>query len=119
MALDAAVARLHVIEARRIKDISSRGMLHMLASRPVAFLASHVPLRHLFLVDVVIHRMASIAGGTGGPLHIVRRVERLPPVCPLGNEIRPPHAMRHIPLRWLRIVIVSAFREVTLLPHTA
>src|SRR6202041_2168458 len=93
-------------------------MLHMLAARPVAFLASHVPLRHLFRVDVVIHRMASIAGGTRWSLHIVRRVERLPPVCAFRHEIGPPHAMRHVPLRGLRIVVVAPFREVSLLPHT-
>ena len=91
----------------------------MLTSRPVAFFASNVPLRNLFCVDVVVDRMASIAGRARGPLHIVGRIERLPPVCPLSDEIRTPDAMCNVPLCGFRKIIVSAFREVTLLPKAA
>src|SRR5271154_2613634 len=94
-------------------------MLHMLAPRTMALLASNVPLRYLFRVDVVVHRVASVASRTRGALHVVRGIEWLPPVSALGHEIRSPHAMCNIPLRRLRKVIVSPFREVTLFPKTA
>src|ERR1700688_3392307 len=94
-------------------------MLNVLATWTMAFLASNVPLRHLFRVDVVVHGMATVTGRPRGPLHIVRRIERLPPIRPLGHEILPPNMPGNIPLRRLRIIIVSSLREVTLLPNAA
>ncbi len=46
MALDAGVARAHVVHSRRIQDIRAGCMLNVEAPRTVASFASHVPLRH-------------------------------------------------------------------------
>src|SRR5580700_4943512 len=119
MTLDTSIACRDIIHSRRIQNVSARGMLHVLTSRPVALFAANVPLRHLLGVDVVIDRVASIAGRTSGPLHIVRRIKWLPPVGPFGDEIRAPDAMGHIPLRGSWKVIVTSFGEVTLLPEAA
>src|SRR5579863_642758 len=119
MALDTGIACRDIIHSRRIQNVSARRMLHMFTSRPVALFAANVPLCHLLGVDVVIDRVASIAGRTRGPLHIVRRIKWLPPIGPLGDEIRPPDAMGHVPLRRFRKIIVSSFSEVTLLPEAA
>src|SRR5258708_39728751 len=119
MALNTSVVGPHVIHTRGIQGVSARRMLHMLASRPVAPFAAYVPLRHLFRVDVVIDGVAAVACRTRGPLHIVWRIKRRPPVGPICHEIRPPNMVRDIPLRWLRKIVVSPFREVTLLPNAA
>src|ERR1700688_977628 len=79
MALDARITGLDIIHSRWIQNVCTRWMLDVRASRAVAFLASNVPLRHLFGVDVVVHRMATVTGRPCGPLHIVRRMERLQP----------------------------------------
>src|ERR1700730_10546879 len=94
-------------------------MLYMLASRTVAFLAAHVPLRHLFRADVVVDRMATVTSRASGPLHIVRRIKRLPPIRSLGHKILPPNVSGNVPLRRLRKIIVASFREITLLPNAA
>src|SRR6266481_8629245 len=96
MTLDTGVAGRDIIHMRRIQNVVARGTLHMFTSRPVASFAADVPLRHLFGVDVVIDRVASIAGWPRGPLHIVRRIKWRPPVGPRGDEIRPPDAMGNI-----------------------
>src|ERR1700674_5284192 len=87
MTLDTGIACRNIIHSRRIQNVSARWMLHMLAARPVTFFTANVPLRNLFGVDVVVDRVASVAGRTRGPLHIVRRIKRLPPISPLGHEI--------------------------------
>src|SRR5580704_2931206 len=94
-------------------------MLYVLAAWPVTLFAANVPLCHLFGVDVVVDGVASIAGRARGPLQIVCRIVWFPPVGSLGDEIRPPNSMGNIPLRGLGKVIVSSFREVTLLPKAA
>src|SRR5258708_34737227 len=94
-------------------------MLHMLAPRPMALFAAHVPLGYLLGMNVVIDGVASIAGRARGPLHIIRRIKRLPPVRPLSHKIWPPELMGNIPLRRLGKIIVASFREVTLLPKAA
>src|ERR1700733_8612021 len=109
MALDASIVRRNVIHSRRIENVSARRMLNVLAARPVALFAANVPLRHLFGVDVVVDGVASIAGWPRGPLHIVRRIKRLPPVSPFGDEVRTPDATGHIPLRGFWKVIVTSF----------
>src|SRR5271156_4423900 len=119
MALDTGIACRDIIHSRRIQNVSAGGMFHVLTSRPVALFAADVPLRHLLGVDVVIDRVASIASRTRGPLHIVRRIKRLPPVSPFGHKIRPPDAMGHIPLRGFWKIIVTSLGEVTLLPEAA
>src|SRR5579864_3453463 len=80
MALDAGIASWNVIHSGRIKNISSRGMLHMLASGAVTLFASNIPLGRLLGADVVADGVASIAGRARRPLHIVGRIKRLPPV---------------------------------------
>src|ERR1700733_2237754 len=114
MALDTGIAGRDIIHSRRIQNVPARGLLHMLAARSVALFASNVPLRHLLGMDVVIDRVASIAGRPRGPLHIVGRIKWLPPVRPFGDEIRTPDAMGHIPLRGFGKIIITSFREITL-----
>src|SRR5258708_18712827 len=119
MALNTGVVGPHVIHARRIQGVPARGMLHMLASRPVAPFATYVPLRYLFGVDVVIDGMAAVACRTRRPLHIVRRIKRRPPVRPIRHEIWPPNPVGDLPLRRLRKIIIAPFLGVTLLPNAA
>src|ERR1700721_2068015 len=85
MALDASVTGPDIIHSRWIQNICARWMLDVRAPRTMAFLASNVPLRHLFRMNVVVHRMATITGRPGGPLHVVRRGERLPPIRALAH----------------------------------
>src|SRR5258708_29510310 len=117
MALNAGVVGADVVHTRGIQGVAARGMLHMLASRAVTAFATYVPLRHLFGVDVVIDRVAAIACRTCGPLHIVRRIKWRPPVGSIGHEIWPPNTVGDIPLGRFRKIVVSLFREVTLLPN--
>src|SRR5260221_10528864 len=119
MALNTSVVGPHVIHTRGIQGVSARRMLHMLASRPVAPFAAYVPLRHLFGVDVVIDGVAAIACRTRRPLHIVRWIKRRPPVGPIRHEIRAPNPVGDVPLRWLRKIIISSLREITLFPNAA
>src|SRR5882762_5064795 len=107
------------LHSRSIQDVSASGMLYMLASRAVAPFAAHLPLCHLFRVDVVIDGVAPIAPRTSGPLHIVWRIKWSPPVRAMGDEIRPPNAVGDIPLSRFRKIVVSSFREVALLPNAA
>src|SRR5580693_4577278 len=113
MALDASIVCGNIIHSRGIENVSAHWMLYVLAARPVALFAAHVPLCHLFGLDVVVDGVAPVAGRARRALHIVRRIVWFPPVSSLGNEIRPPNSMGNIPLRGLGKVIVSSFREVT------
>src|SRR5260370_32838777 len=119
MALDAGVARLNVVHSRRIQDVSACGMLRVLASWSVTLFAADVPFDHLFRLNVVVHRMAPITGGARRPLHVVRRIKRLPPVRSLGHEIGPPNSFGNVPLRGLGKIVASPFRKVALLPNAA
>jgi hypothetical protein len=71
MALDAHVIGIDIVHLRRIDDIATGGMRRVFASRSVAAFTPDVPLRDLFGPDVVIHRMAAIAGWTRRALHII------------------------------------------------
>ena len=119
MALDAGVVRIDVIHARGILNIRARRPRHVFAARPVASFAADVPFRDAVIADIKIHRMAAVAGGAGGPLEIIGRVQGRPPVRAIGDEVGAPDMIRDVPLRWLRIVIVADLREVTLLPDAA
>ena len=119
MALDAGVAGLDIAQVRGIQNISAGWMLDVLAAGAVATFAADVPLGDLFCVDVVADGMAAIAGGAGGPLHVVGGIECGPPVGAVGNEIGPPDFVGDIPLRGLRVIVVADFCEVALLPHAA
>src|SRR6202161_2972412 len=90
VALDAGVVGLHIAELGGIDDVRPALMLHVLAARAVAFLAANVPLRDFLGVDVVIDRVAPIAERPGWPLHVVRRVERRPPIHAILYEVWPP-----------------------------
>src|SRR5579863_8067555 len=88
----------------------------MLTGWTVAFFTADVPFGHRLLLNVVVDRMTSIAQGTSRTLHIVRRVERSPPVGPVFDEIGPPDLVPYIPLRREDEIIITDFLEVALLP---
>src|SRR3954451_451710 len=119
MALYADVIRLHEIKAGRIDDIGARRLSGVRRSGTVTLLASHIPLSDGPGPDVIVHGMAAIAKGAGWPLHIVTRIERRPPVGTGGNPVRPPDAMRDVPLRREGKVVVAPFRKIALLPFAA
>src|SRR6267143_1418485 len=98
MALDASVIGLHVVHARGIENVAARGMGDVLAARTVATFAADVPLNDLFRVNVVVDGVAAVARGAGGSLHVVRRIKRLPPIRSLGDKIRAPDMVGHVPL---------------------
>ena len=74
MALDAGVAGVHVIEARRIEDIVADRLFAMRLARAVTSLAADIPLSDGLLVDVVVHGMTAVAERSRGPLEIVGRI---------------------------------------------
>ena len=91
----------------------------MIAAGTVAALAADVPLGRLLRLDVVVHRVAAVAERPGGTAVVVGRIERHPPVGVRLHEVRAPDAMRHVPLRRQRKVIVAHLLEVALLPLRA
>src|ERR1700719_1906689 len=119
MALDASVIGFHIVHARGIEDVAARGMFNMVAAGSVAALAADVPLQDLFGMNVVVDGVAAIACGAGGTLHIVRRIERFPPIRSFGYKIGTPNTVADIPLRRLRKIIIADFCEVALLPEAA
>src|SRR5579864_475534 len=94
-------------------------MCSVLASRTVAALAAYVPFGDLLSVDVVVDRMAAVAGGAGGPFHVVRGIERLPPIGSRRDKVLPPDVVSNVPLCRLGKIIVADFGEVALLPDAA
>src|SRR6267143_702281 len=119
MALDASVIGFHIVHARGIENVAARGMFNMVAAGSVAALAADVPLQDLLGMNVVVDGVAAIAGGAGGTLHIVWRIERFPPIRSFGYKVGTPNVMGDIPLRRLRKIVIADFCEVTLLPETA
>src|SRR6267378_6590050 len=102
MALDAGVVGPDVVLACGTQNVAARRMLGVLAAGTVAAFAANVPLDDLFGVDVVVDGMAAIAGGAGGSLHVVGRVERHPPIGSVGNKIGSPDVVGDVPLRGKR-----------------
>src|SRR5579864_6554593 len=94
-------------------------MRDVLTARPVTALAADIPFGDLLGVNVVVHRMAAIARRAGGALHVVRRIERFPPVSSRRYKIRTPYTMSNVPLRRLGKIIVANFGEVPLFPNAA
>src|SRR5258708_8602091 len=94
-------------------------MRHVLAAGAVAAFAADVPLGDFFGVDIVADGVAAVAGGAGGPLHIVGRIERHPPVSAVGNEIGAPDFVDDVPLRGFGVIVIATFGEVTVLPGAA
>src|ERR1700730_3572311 len=119
MALDAGVVSLDVVHVCGIQDVGARGIRGMLAARTVAAFADDIPLGNLFCVDVVVDRVAAVAGGDGGALKIIRGVERGPPARTVGYEVGTPEVVGDVPLGGLWVIVVADFGEVTLLPETA
>ena len=120
MALDASIIGRHGVHLRRIDDVAASGMGHMLASRSVAALTPDIPFRDLLGLDVVVHRVAAIAGWPRGSLHVVRRIERCPPIPAFrGDHIRTPGMIADDPLHRQRKIIVADLGEIALLPQAA
>src|SRR6266478_695399 len=119
MALDASVIGFHIVHARGIENVAARGMFNMVAAGSVAAPAADVPLQDLLGMNVVVDGVAAIAGGAGGTLHIVWRIERFPPIRSFGYKVGTPNVVGDIPLRRLRKIVIADFCEVTLLPETA
>src|ERR1700722_15872534 len=94
-------------------------MRRVLAACAVTFFAAYIPFGNLLRLDVVVDGVASVAGWSSGPLHVVWRIERFPPVSSRLDEIRQPFFMANVPLRGLREVVVADLLEVPLLPDAS
>jgi hypothetical protein len=88
-------------------------------ARPVALFTAHVPFCNSFALDVVVHRVATIAKWTGRALHIVAGVVGGPPICSRSDLIGSPNLVGHVPLCAKRIIVIAFFREIALLPLAA
>src|SRR5580693_4178638 len=91
----------------------------MRAPGTVAALAADIPFRDLLGLDIVVHRVAAVACRSSRPLHVVRRIERFPPIASLWNKIRSPDFVGHVPLRGLGEIVIADFGEIALLPKAA
>src|ERR1700694_2055375 len=116
MALYAGVGRVNVVEARRVHDIGGPWLLHVIASGPVTLFAADIPLGHLLGGHVVVDRVASIARGPGGAVHIVFGIIRGPPVCSWLDIVGAPDFVGYVPLRRQGKVIIADLLKVPLLP---
>ena len=119
VALDAGVIRIYGREPRGVHNVGLRGAGGVEAAGAVAFFAAHIPLGDLVCFDVKVYGMAAIAGGAGGALHVVVRVESGPPIGSWFHVIRKPFLMRDIPLGFEREIIFAYLGEIALLPFTA
>src|SRR5579859_4834796 len=120
MALNASVIRSEIVHSRRVESIAECWVGDMLASRPVASFAADVPLGDLLCMDVVVHRVAAIAGWSCRPLHVVRRIKGGPPVRALVRHmIRKPRSFSDVPLNRQRIIIAANLCEIALFPDGA
>src|SRR2546429_8194680 len=59
------VIGIDIVHVGRIDDIAARRIGRVCAARSVAAFTADVPLRYLACPNVVIHRMAAVAGRTG------------------------------------------------------
>src|SRR6202140_1823628 len=119
MALNTSVVGADVVHTGRIDGIGARWMRDVLASGTVTALAAYIPFRHLLGLDVVADGVTAVTGGTGGPLHVVRRIKGRPPISAIGHKIGAPNAVGNIPLGRFREIVIAALREITLLPNAA
>ena len=78
------------IETGGIHDVGAGRVRYMIASGAVALFATDIPFGHGLVLNVVVDRMAAVAERTGGPLHVVRRIKRSPPVGPVLHEVGSP-----------------------------
>jgi len=88
-------------------------------ARPVTTLAAYVPLRYLLVMNVVVDGVTAIARGASGTLHVVRRIERFPPVGSLRYKVRTPYLVLDVPLGRLGKIVITDLREIALLPQAA
>jgi hypothetical protein len=119
MALDTGIVRLNGIEAGRIDNVAAGWASHMIASRAMASLASHIPFGDGLGFDVVVDGMTPVAKRTRWPFHVVGGIQRRPPVRSILDEVWPPHLVSNIPLRRQDIIIVADLFEIPLLPLAA
>src|SRR5215469_15141575 len=101
-----------------VENVDSCWMLCVLTAWPVASFAAYIPFRNLLGVDVIPHRMASVACRTSWPLHVVGRIILGPPVRARADEVLAPLVILGLPLAGQREVVVPHFRKVSLFPKT-
>lgn len=118
LALDTDVISSYEVQGVRIHNVVSCRVRSVLASRSTTLFAADIPLRHRFGFDVVIHRVAAIAGAASRTIEIARTITRNPPVSACFDVIRKPLLLSNIPLGRQREVIVAPLGEISLLVAT-
>ncbi len=119
MALNANVSCANGIELFGIDDVGGGGMSDVFAARTVALFASHIPLGHLHGLQVVVHRVTTIAGGSGGTIFIWLGIKLDPPVSAIGHVVWEPLLILDVPLCRQGVITVSLSGEIALLPPAA
>src|ERR1043166_2173360 len=119
MALNTRVIGLHVSKPRWVHNITARGMGGVIAAGAVASFTTDVPFGDSLRLNVVVHRMTAVAGRPHRAFHVIRRIQRGPPIRTVGHEIRAPYMIGDIPLCGLWEIIVTNFCDVSLLPQTS
>src|SRR5579872_4296575 len=107
VALDTDIVAANVVEGLGVDDVISRWMFNMQAARPMALFAANIPFGNLFCLHVVIDGVTSVAGRAGWPIEVCRAVERNPPIRAGLHVISKPSALRYVPLRWKRVVVLA------------
>jgi hypothetical protein len=116
VALDADIVSADKIERLRIDDAFCSWMRNVVAAGAVALLAADVPFRYLAGGEVVVYGMATVAGGAGGSMFVVFRVELRPSVCTARHMVGQPFSLLDVPLGREGKVAVAALCEIALLP---
>lgn len=111
MTLDADVIRLDIVEPGGIHDIRALRMLNMRGAGSVTLFATDIPLCDSLGLDVIAHRVASVAKWAGRAFKIIAGIERYPPVGTGLHGIRSPGLMSDVPLNGKRKIIVADFLE--------
>jgi len=91
----------------------------MLTARTVATLTPHVPFLDGLCFDVVVDGMTPVTQRASRSFHVVRWIERYPPVGVRLYEICTPDFVIDVPLSTEREVIIADLLEVSLLPFAA
>ena len=119
MALNTNIRCANGIELFGIDDVGGGWMGNMLAARTMAFFASDIPLGDLHGFQVVVHRVTTIAGGSGGTIFIWLWIKLDPPISAIRYVVREPLPILDVPLCRQGVIAVSPFGEITLLPPAA
>src|ERR1019366_5659211 len=117
--LQANIVSSHGIELFRIHDVGDCRMRDVFTSRTMTFFASNVPFGHLPGLQVVIHRMTAVTRRACRALLVFLRIERHPPIRPVGYVVWQPLAVLDIPLRRQWVVVLVVLGKVALLPAAA